>query len=87
MSFAAAACCAAVGIEVKPCLASYRGFTAALLLSTDRRDYLIDPFRIYPHLYRLNSITANPKILKIFFDAADQILYLQVTTNGLGFRD
>lgn len=69
--------CTTVAVEVKQSQQSYRGFTVALLLSSEKQDYVIDPYRIYPHLYRLNAVTANPRIQKIFFDAPDQILNLQ----------
>lgn len=69
--------CSIVAMEIKASQSSYRGFTAALLLSTDNKDYVIDPFRMYAYLYRINAFTANPNIRKIFFDAPDQILHLQ----------
>ncbi|KAL8450195.1 hypothetical protein Emag_003349 [Eimeria magna] len=69
--------CTTIGIEVKSSADSYRGFTGALLISSDDEDYVVDPFRIYSHLHRLNAITANPNIQKVFFDAPDQILFLQ----------
>ncbi|RQX72010.1 3'-5' exonuclease domain-containing protein, partial [Toxoplasma gondii CAST] len=56
---------------------SYRGFTCLLQLSTREKDYIIDPFALFDHLHVLNTITANPKILKIFHGADSDIIWLQ----------
>ena len=44
---------------------SYQGITSLIQISSLNQDYIIDPFPIWEDLILLNSITTNPKILKI----------------------
>jgi exosome complex exonuclease RRP6 len=55
---------------------SYQGITSLIQISSLNQDYIIDPFPIWEDLILLNSITTNPKILKILHGGNMDILWL-----------
>jgi exosome complex exonuclease RRP6 len=55
---------------------SYQGITSLIQISSLNQDYIIDPFPIWEDIILLNSITTNPKILKILHGGNMDILWL-----------
>ena len=41
------------------------GFVCLIQISTETKDYLIDPFKIWEHITLLNEITTDPNIVKV----------------------
>lgn len=56
---------------------SYRGFTCLIQVSSRQVDFIIDPFPLWHQLHRLNEVTANPEIVKVFHAADMDIIWLQ----------
>ncbi len=56
---------------------SYHGLTCLIQISSRTKDYIIDALALQSHLYMLNEITANPKILKVLHGAERDIIWLQ----------
>ena len=56
---------------------TFQGITCLIQLSTAAKDYVLDPFPLWSDLPLLNQITANPKIVKIFHGARNDIAWLQ----------
>jgi exosome complex exonuclease RRP6 len=56
---------------------SYRGITCLIQLSTREKDYIIDPFGLFDSITRLNRITTNPNIRKVFHAGELDIIWLQ----------
>merc|ERR1719230_30215 len=56
---------------------SYRGFVCLLQLSTRAKDFIIDPFDIFPHMHMLNEIFTDPRILKVLHGADRDVMWLQ----------
>ena len=56
---------------------SFQGITCLIQMSTPAKDYIIDPFPLWSELPLLNKITANPKIVKIFHGAKNDLNWLQ----------
>lgn len=56
---------------------SFQGITCLLQISSRTKDYIVDPFPIWQDLTSLNEILADPKILKIFHGARNDIQWLQ----------
>jgi len=46
-------------------------------ISTEEKDYLVDPFPLWNDMTVLNEIFANPKILKILHGGVGDIAWLQ----------
>lgn len=44
---------------------SYLGFTCLIQISTREKDYIIDGLALRQHLYMLNEIFTNPKVVKV----------------------
>ncbi|KAL7672830.1 hypothetical protein ACOME3_007710 [Neoechinorhynchus agilis] len=58
-------------------LRSFMGFTCLIQLSTRTSDYVIDAIEIRHVLHKLNRLTANPRILKVFHGSEMDVLWLQ----------
>ncbi|XP_023327767.1 exosome component 10-like [Eurytemora carolleeae] len=56
---------------------SYLGFTCLIQISTEHKDYLIDPFNIWGEMNLLNEITTNPSIVKVFHGCDSDVVWLQ----------
>jgi ribonuclease D len=56
---------------------SYQGFTCLMQISTSTTDYLIDALALRDALSCLNSSMTDPKIIKVFHGAEQDILWLQ----------
>lgn len=56
---------------------SYQGFTCLIQISSRTQDYLVDAIHLRSHLNSLNSIFANPQILKVFHGSNSDIKWLQ----------
>ncbi|XP_955073.1 3'-5' exonuclease, putative [Theileria annulata] len=56
---------------------TYRGFICLLQLSTPQENYIIDPFKIFGKMNKLNRLTTDPKILKIMHGACNDVIWLQ----------
>ncbi|CAK92654.1 unnamed protein product (macronuclear) [Paramecium tetraurelia] len=57
---------------------SYLGITCLIQLSTRSQDYIIDPFPLWKQLGdMLSVIFANPKIVKVFHGAENDVQWLQ----------
>ena len=56
---------------------SFQGIACLIQISSPVKDYIIDPFPLWSDLTLLNEIFANPKILKIFHGAKNDIQWLQ----------
>ena len=52
-------------IHLKPYFRSYLGLTCLVQISSQKKDFLIDPLNIWADMTLLNEITANPKIVKV----------------------
>jgi ribonuclease D len=56
---------------------SYRGFTCLIQVSTRKKDWVVDPFDLFPHLHMLNEVTTDPNIVKVLHGADRDIIWLQ----------
>merc|ERR1719233_2658644 len=56
---------------------TYQGITCLIQISTDTRDYLVDPFNIWEEMTGLNEIFANPNIVKVLHGCQQDIMWLQ----------
>ena len=56
---------------------SYQGITCLMQISTRQEDFIIDVLRLRSKLHRLNSSFLNPKILKVFHGANEDVRWLQ----------
>ncbi|KAI9563677.1 hypothetical protein GHT06_011141 [Daphnia sinensis] len=56
---------------------SYQGITCLMQISTDKSDYIVDTLKLWDQLQPLNQVFCNPKILKIFHAAENDVLWLQ----------
>ncbi|EAN31122.2 3'-5' exonuclease family protein [Theileria parva strain Muguga] len=56
---------------------TYRGFICLVQLSTPEENYIIDPFKIFGKMNKLNRLTTDPKILKIMHGASNDVVWLQ----------
>ncbi|XP_015601250.1 exosome component 10 [Cephus cinctus] len=56
---------------------SFQGITCLMQISTKDTDYIIDTLTLRSELHQLNEILTNPKILKVFHGADQDILWLQ----------
>ncbi|EEA08035.1 exosome component 10, putative [Cryptosporidium muris RN66] len=56
---------------------TFRGFVCLIQMSTRTCDYIIDPFPLFEELSRLNELTTNPRILKLFHGSDYDIIWLQ----------
>ncbi|KAL7066345.1 putative exosome component 10 [Cryptosporidium serpentis] len=56
---------------------TFRGFVCLIQMSTRTCDYIIDPFSLFGELSRLNELTTNPRILKLFHGSDYDIIWLQ----------
>lgn len=67
-----------IGIDVEHhSYRSYQGITCLIQISTQNKDFLIDPFHIWADLPMLNEVTANPKIVKILHGCDKDVEWLQ----------
>jgi exosome complex exonuclease RRP6 len=58
-------------------LHSYQGITCLMQISTRTEDFIIDVLRLRSKMHRLNSSFLNPKILKVFHGANEDVRWLQ----------
>ncbi|XP_078482794.1 exosome complex component 10 [Ciona intestinalis] len=58
-------------------LRSYQGITCLMQLSTRKRDYIVDTLALRADLNILNQVFTNPKIVKVFHGADQDIRWLQ----------
>lgn len=56
---------------------SYQGFVCLMQVSTYKMDYIIDTLALRSHMYLLNGVFTNPKIVKVFHGSDSDILWLQ----------
>ncbi|KAL1116675.1 hypothetical protein AAG570_005147 [Ranatra chinensis] len=56
---------------------SFMGFTCTLQISTKAKDYIVDALTLRHRLHILNEIFTNPKIVKVFHGAENDIEWLQ----------
>ncbi|XP_057378683.1 exosome component 10-like [Daphnia carinata] len=56
---------------------SYQGITCLMQISTCKSDYIVDTLKLWDQLQPLNQVFCNPKILKIFQAAENDVLWLQ----------
>lgn len=56
---------------------SYQGFTCLIQMTTEAGDFIIDSLALREHLHKLNEVMTNPKILKVFHGADNDIRWLQ----------
>ena len=56
---------------------SFGGFTCLMLISTRDEDFIIDTIKLWDNMHKLQLITADPKILKVFHNCENDILCLQ----------
>jgi exosome complex exonuclease RRP6 len=56
---------------------SYQGITCLIQISTRSNDYIIDALALREHLHLLNDSFTDPKILKVFHGADQDVLWLQ----------
>ena len=52
-------------LALNPIFRSYLGLTCLVQISSEKKDFLIDPLNIWAEMTLLNEITANPKIVKV----------------------
>ena len=56
---------------------SFLGFTCLMQISTRKHDYIVDTLVLREELYKLNKVTTNAKIVKIFHGGQADVLWLQ----------
>jgi len=56
---------------------SYRGFVCLVQISTRQKDFVVDPFNIFPQMHMLNEIFTDPNILKVLHGANRDVLWLE----------
>ena len=56
---------------------SFQGFTCLMQLSTRERDFLIDTIALRSHLHLLNTVTTDPRIVKVLHGCDSDIVWLQ----------
>ncbi|XP_039763194.1 exosome component 10 isoform X3 [Pararge aegeria] len=56
---------------------SFQGFTCLIQITTVGGDYVVDALGLREHLHKLNEVFTNPKILKIFHGANNDVQWLQ----------
>ncbi|CAH8521376.1 unnamed protein product [Dicrocoelium dendriticum] len=56
---------------------TYFGITCLIQLSTISMDYVLDALALRDHLYKLNEIFTNPKIIKVFHGSELDLMWLQ----------
>eukprot|EP00088_Acartia_fossae_P033021 TRINITY_DN3379_c0_g1_i1.p1 TRINITY_DN3379_c0_g1~~TRINITY_DN3379_c0_g1_i1.p1 ORF type:complete len:868 (-),score=234.75 TRINITY_DN3379_c0_g1_i1:296-2899(-) len=67
-----------IGVDVEGhTYRSYQGITCLIQLSTNTKDYLVDPFNIWEEMTQLNEIFADPKIVKVLHGCAQDVVWLQ----------
>jgi len=67
-----------IGVDVEHhSYRSYQGITCLVQISTQTKDFIIDPFNIWPDLDLLNEVTANPNIVKVLHGCDKDVEWLQ----------
>lgn len=56
---------------------SYRGIACLIQLSTRQKDFIVDPFDIFPQMHLLNEICSDPSIVKVLHGADRDVVWLQ----------
>ena len=56
---------------------SFQGFTCLIQISTRKKDYIVDVIKLREFIHRFNEVFTDPKILKIFHGANEDITWLQ----------
>lgn len=56
---------------------SYLGITCLIQISSRTHDYIVDSIALREELYKLNKVTADPKIVKVFHGGQQDIIWLQ----------
>ncbi|KAA3681863.1 exosome complex exonuclease RRP6, partial [Paragonimus westermani] len=56
---------------------TYLGITCLVQLSTRDGDYVIDALALRDHLYKLNEIFTNPRVIKVFHGSDSDLMWLQ----------
>ena len=56
---------------------SYLGFTCLIQISSRSHDYIVDTLSLREELWKLNTVTTNPNIVKVFHGGQADILWLQ----------
>ncbi len=56
---------------------SYLGFTCLLQISTRTEDFVVDVFPVWDHVSSLGDVFANPRIVKVFHGATNDVQWLQ----------
>uniref|UniRef100_A0A1I8JFY6 HRDC domain-containing protein n=1 Tax=Macrostomum lignano TaxID=282301 RepID=A0A1I8JFY6_9PLAT len=56
---------------------SYLGITCLIQISTRTRDFIVDTLRLWDHVWQLNRIFTNPKILKVLHGSSGDLAWLQ----------
>lgn len=58
-------------------LRSFQGFTCLVQISTRNEDFIVDPFKIWRSMQKLNSVFTNPHIVKVLHGADNDVMWLQ----------
>ncbi|KAJ1968190.1 exosome nuclease subunit [Dispira parvispora] len=58
-------------------LRSFQGFVCLMQISTRGEDFLVDTLVLREHIWKLNRIFTNPRIVKVFHGAESDIKWLQ----------
>ncbi|KAJ2053392.1 exosome nuclease subunit, partial [Coemansia sp. S16] len=56
---------------------SFQGFTCLVQLSSRTQDFVIDALALRNSLHQLNTVTADPQVIKVFHGAESDIVWLQ----------
>lgn len=56
---------------------SYRGFVCLIQVSTRQKDFIVDPFDIFPQMHLLNEVFSDPNILKVLHGSDRDVHWLQ----------
>ena len=56
---------------------SYLGYCSVIMISSPTTDYIVDAIKAHDSCWMLNEVFTNPAILKVMFDAAEPLLWLQ----------
>ncbi|KAI9190442.1 exosome nuclease subunit [Blastocladiella emersonii ATCC 22665] len=56
---------------------SYHGFTSLMQVSALGEDWVVDTLALRTELYRMNVVTADPAIVKVFHGATSDVVWLQ----------
>ena len=56
---------------------SYFGFTCLMQVSTGEADFIVDTLELRSDLHRLNEVTTNPNICKVFHGGQSDVKWLQ----------